>query len=187
MMAAQTEPKAKTDYSKSCVYEITCQVTKLQYVGSTWNMKKRWSQHKNQYAKLSHQTQKLAKSFLEHGFENHAYTILEEVCCETRAQLCVFEGKWQRQLDTIQNGLNILEEGLSLDEKQIKKKLQQKAYNQTECRQASFNINNHTEKCKEQKRAHKQTEKCKQKEKAWREKPENKIEQLEANRKFRAK
>ena len=37
-----------TDYSKSCVYEITWKET-IYYVGSTKNFEKRSSNHKNDY------------------------------------------------------------------------------------------------------------------------------------------
>ena len=96
-----------TDFSKSSIYRIDCDITGLVYVGSTaQELHHRWADHKKASKKPINAHFKLYKSFAEHGIEHHHIELIEEIAVENRQQLNAREGHWIRQLDTYINGLN---------------------------------------------------------------------------------
>ena len=62
----------------SGVYKITNTITGDFYVGSSKNIKKRWSNHKSPYNWKLHPNVKLYKAMASYGLDNFTFEVLEE-------------------------------------------------------------------------------------------------------------
>ena len=62
----------------SGVYKITNNITDEFYIGSSHNIKKRWSNHKSPYNWKLHPNVKLYKAMASYGLDNFTFEVLEE-------------------------------------------------------------------------------------------------------------
>lgn len=93
---------------KSGVYKITCLKNNKIYIGSSKNISKRFSSHKNQLKNKKHHNYFLQKDWIKYGKENFKFEILE--LCEPNKRFDLE----QKYLDEIKpfyynNGYNIQE------------------------------------------------------------------------------
>jgi len=87
------------------VYKITNLINNKCYVGSSINVKGRFTQHKNQLKKNKHHSIKLQRAYDKYGIENFTYTILEE--CSIN-EILIREQYYIDFFDCCKNGYNIL-------------------------------------------------------------------------------
>jgi group I intron endonuclease len=87
------------------IYKITSP-SKRTYIGQSIDIENRWIKYKN--INNSKVQQKLYRSFIKYGIDNHIFEILEE--CPTD-ELDNTEIKWINHFKTNKTGLNILEGG----------------------------------------------------------------------------
>ena len=85
------------------IYQILNLVTGKCYVGSSVNIRERWSNHKWELKKGKHPSPKLQHSWDLHGKEPWDFRILQE-CPEER--LDWLEAFWMDSLNSVQNGYN---------------------------------------------------------------------------------
>lgn len=87
------------------VYKITSP-SKRTYIGQSIDIENRWIKYKN--INNSKVQQKLYRSFIKYGIDNHMFEILEECSID---ELDNTEIKWINHFKTNKTGLNILEGG----------------------------------------------------------------------------
>lgn len=87
------------------VYKITSP-SKRTYIGQSIDIENRWIKYKN--INNSKVQQKLYRSFIKYGIDNHTFEILEECSID---ELDNTEIKWINYFKTNKTGLNILEGG----------------------------------------------------------------------------
>lgn len=87
------------------VYKITSP-SKRTYIGQSIDIENRWIKYKN--INNSKVQQKLYRSFIKYGIDNHTFEILEECSID---ELDNTEIKWINHFKTNKTGLNILEGG----------------------------------------------------------------------------
>ena len=74
------------------------------YVGSSKNIEKRWRYYKNNDCKSQ---RKLYHSLIKHGSDKHQFLIIEECLPDN---LLIRESYWQKEYDSVDNGLNCVYE-----------------------------------------------------------------------------
>lgn len=62
----------------SGIYKITNKITNNCYIGSSKNIKKRWSNHKSSYTWKQHPSVRLYQAFQSYGLDNFEFEIIEE-------------------------------------------------------------------------------------------------------------
>lgn len=87
------------------IYKITSPSKRI-YIGQSIDIENRWIKYKN--INNSKVQQKLYRSFIKYGVDNHTFEILEECSID---ELDNTETKWINHFKTNKNGLNILEGG----------------------------------------------------------------------------
>jgi group I intron endonuclease len=87
------------------IYKITSP-SKRTYIGQSIDIENRWIKYKN--INNSKVQQKLYRSFIKYGIDNHIFEILEECPAD---ELDNTEIKWINHFKTNKTGLNILEGG----------------------------------------------------------------------------
>lgn len=87
------------------IYKITSP-SKRTYIGQSIDIENRWIKYKN--INNSKVQQKLYRSFMKYGIDNHVFEILEECSVD---ELDNTEIKWINYFKTNKTGLNILEGG----------------------------------------------------------------------------
>jgi len=87
------------------IYKITSP-SKRTYIGQSIDIENRWIKYKN--INNSKVQQKLYRSFMKYGIDNHIFEILEECSID---ELDNTEIKWINYFKTNKTGLNILEGG----------------------------------------------------------------------------
>jgi group I intron endonuclease len=90
---------------KTGIYRITCLANSKIYIGSSFDIDKRWKVHKNQLNKNKHINIFLQNSYNKYGSENFKFEILEE--CE-KENLLQLEQKWMDETKCYdrKNGFN---------------------------------------------------------------------------------
>lgn len=86
------------------IYCITCLASNKSYIGSSYDIYGRWSEHITDLNRNRHHSQKLQNSWNKYGEKSFAFSILEEVL--DRNVLGIIEQKWLDKLDTYHKGLN---------------------------------------------------------------------------------
>ena len=76
------------------VYVIYCE-GEICYVGSTVNMKQRWTHYKSQHLLDVQYPLKINKYMREKGFDKFKYEIVESYEIENRRDLNQYEGMWE--------------------------------------------------------------------------------------------
>lgn len=94
--------------NKSGIYLITNKINGLIYVGSSKDIKWRWSNHKSYLKRNKHKNKKLQNAWNKYGSESLECTVLELV--ENKEELPNIEQKWIDNLDATnrKKGYNIL-------------------------------------------------------------------------------
>jgi hypothetical protein len=91
------------DYSKGKIYKIVCNETGMIYVGSTVKkLKDRLRCHKNNYNHwLDGKTDFQCSSSAIIQFNNYYIELIEDYPCESKLELEMREGYWQKQIDCV--------------------------------------------------------------------------------------
>lgn len=84
----------------SGVYEIRCLTNGHRYIGSSFNIHRRWLGHLSQLRRGIHHSQKLQRAWAKHGADAFCFSVLE--LCPTDS-LCSREDSWMRQLSSEYN------------------------------------------------------------------------------------
>lgn len=87
------------------VYRIYHAVSGKSYIGSSWNIEGRISQHFSFLLRNKHSNVKLQRAFVKHGKSQFQHEILEEI--EDYDELFYQENYWIQHYDSIANGYNI--------------------------------------------------------------------------------
>lgn len=98
----------KIDYSKSIIYKLCCKdpLVEAIYIGSTTNMIKRKSSHKNSISKNNCKDYNTNKSnYIREngGFDNWTIIMIEPYCCTNRNELLKRERYWIDELKPLLN------------------------------------------------------------------------------------
>lgn len=89
-------------YEHSKVYAIRNDVDDDIYIGSTTSaLSKRFYEHKRELNKTQIKPYRLYKKMIELGFEHFYIELVEEVKCQNREQLLKVEGKYIREMGTL--------------------------------------------------------------------------------------
>lgn len=89
----------------SGVYIIKNVITQKCYVGSSFDVYRRWSRHKYELTKNSHHSQKLQNAYNKYGKQAFVFLLAESAT--TEKQMVKIEQKWIDALDAVQKGYNI--------------------------------------------------------------------------------
>ena len=90
------------DYVNGKIYKIVNNVNDEVYVGSTTQtLAKRFSVHKNDSKKKSKNLAPLYQLMNEIGSENFCISLIKEYPCTTKTELCLEEGKYIRDIGTL--------------------------------------------------------------------------------------
>ena len=120
------------------IYRITNKVTNNFYIGSSKDVKKRWSEHKRQSTWKQHPNNQLYKDMQKYGTNKFSFQILEEV---EEGKLKEVEQQFIETLKPTYNQMNA--KGLNIErqkeyqkdyEKSDKRKKQKKEYEKTDKR-----------------------------------------------------
>lgn len=87
----------------SGVYLIRNKVTEKCYVGSSIDIYRRWTRHKDELFKNKHHSIKLQNSWNKHGFDNFEFICVQSGC---QSVLTNLEQKWIDFFDSYKNGYN---------------------------------------------------------------------------------
>lgn len=90
------------DYSNGKIYKILNTITDDVYVGSTTQpLRKRLYGHKKTLTDNRYDKTKFYCKVRELGFENFYIELIENYACKTREELLAREGKWIREISTL--------------------------------------------------------------------------------------
>lgn len=133
------------------IYGIKNDIDNRMYIGSTiMKLSDRWTAHKS--AKLKKAT-KLYKAFNEIGLEHFEIFLIEDVPCQSRAELLSRERYHIKQYDAIENGLNMYLSGRTKEERKEYKRQTDKAYRDAKGQELldkkKVYYQNNKERCKE--------------------------------------
>lgn len=86
----------------SGVYLIRCVPTQKMYIGSSKNVRERWTQHKCLLNKGKHHSLKLQRAWDKYGANSFEFFVIEQ----NPANLIDAEQRWINNYDAFNNGLN---------------------------------------------------------------------------------
>jgi hypothetical protein len=92
-----------TDYSQGKIYKIVCNETGMIYIGSTvQTLKNRLHRHKSNYkSSLDGKTDCQCASFAIIQFDNYYIELIEHYPCNSKTELEIREGYWQKQIECV--------------------------------------------------------------------------------------
>jgi hypothetical protein len=119
-----------TDYSQGKIYKIVCNETGQVYIGSTvQTLKDRLNDHKSNFKRwLDEKTDWQCASSAIIQFDNYYIELIEHYPCNSKTELEIREGYWQKQIECINKCIA----GATCGDK----KAYMKAYGQTDKRKA---------------------------------------------------
>lgn len=118
------------DYSKGKIYKIVCNETGKVYIGSTvQKLNTRLNNHKSYYNHwLDGKIDRQCASYAIIQFDNYYIELIENYPCNSRTELEMREGYWQKQIECINKNIA----GAYGGDKKTYMKNYQKVYNQTD-------------------------------------------------------
>ena len=96
------------------IYKITNLINNKVYIGESLDIYRRWDEHKEDLNNNSHHSYKLQKDWNKYGQDNFKFEIIEELDKNIanyidQYVLIVYEDKYIKQYDSINNGYNVEE------------------------------------------------------------------------------
>lgn len=87
------------------IYKITCIENDKKYIGSSFNIDKRWDTHKRDLLKYTHHNKYLQEDWIKYGEKSFKFELLEELETTNKKNLEDLEYKY---IDICENSYNIL-------------------------------------------------------------------------------
>ena len=94
------------------IYAISHLDSGKSYVGSTWNLKLRWIDHRRRLRNGTHHCRYLQRAWIKHGKDAFSFTVLETIAVSTPVERLALERKWIAQ-EPRYNTIGISEDGAS--------------------------------------------------------------------------
>jgi len=94
------------------IYKITNKSNNKVYIGESFNIERRWNEHKLDLENNSHHSYKLQNDYNIYGKNNFKFEVIEEVRIRNKlviqkVYLLAFEDKYMKQFNSINNGYNV--------------------------------------------------------------------------------